>query len=111
VADLRTEVVGDFQEARWPNIQENWSMAKREITMRIGRAMFFTDYSMSLIELARAPGARGFDHEAGDSVIYTQAEETWPKGTIPRTLVTKFDGDRIFRSVLTGKSDRREEWE
>lgn len=48
--------------------------------------------------------------DAGYSVIYAQAEETRPAGTIARTFVTKFDGDRIFKALLKGKFDRWEEW-
>jgi peptidoglycan/xylan/chitin deacetylase (PgdA/CDA1 family) len=48
--------------------------------------------------------------DAGYSIIYAQAEETRPKGTVARTFVTRFDGDRIFRAVLQGKFDRWEEW-
>jgi peptidoglycan/xylan/chitin deacetylase (PgdA/CDA1 family) len=48
--------------------------------------------------------------DAGYSVIYAQAEETRPAGTVARTFVTKFDGDRIFRALLKGKFDRWEEW-
>ena len=48
--------------------------------------------------------------DAGYSVIYAQAEETRPPGTIARTFVTKFDGDRIFKALLAGKFDRWEEW-
>jgi peptidoglycan/xylan/chitin deacetylase (PgdA/CDA1 family) len=48
--------------------------------------------------------------DAGYSVIYAQAEETRPPGTVARTFVTKFDGDRIFKSLLKGKFDRWEEW-
>lgn len=48
--------------------------------------------------------------DAGYEVIYAQAEETRPIGTIPRTFVTKFDGDRIFNALLKGKFDRWEEW-
>lgn len=48
--------------------------------------------------------------EAGYSVIYAQAEETRFTGTIPRTFVTKFDGDFIFNALLKGKFDRWEEW-
>jgi peptidoglycan/xylan/chitin deacetylase (PgdA/CDA1 family) len=49
-------------------------------------------------------------NDAGYSVIYAQAEETRPTGTIPRTFVTKFDGDRIFKALLKGKYDYWEEW-
>jgi peptidoglycan/xylan/chitin deacetylase (PgdA/CDA1 family) len=48
--------------------------------------------------------------QAGYSMIYGQAEETRPPGTIARTFVTKFDGDRIFQALLKGKFDRWEEW-
>ncbi len=48
--------------------------------------------------------------DAGYSIVYAQAEETRPQGTVARTFVTKFDGERIFRSVLAGKFDRWEEW-
>jgi len=49
-------------------------------------------------------------NDAGYSVIYAQAEETRPEGTIARTFVTKFDGDRIFKALLKGKFDCWEEW-
>lgn len=49
-------------------------------------------------------------NDVGYSVIYAQAEATRPKGTVARTFVTKFDGDRIFRSLLKGKFDYWEEW-
>jgi peptidoglycan/xylan/chitin deacetylase (PgdA/CDA1 family) len=49
-------------------------------------------------------------NDAGYSTIYAQAEDTRPEGTIARTFVTKFDGDRIFKALLKGKFDRWEEW-
>jgi peptidoglycan/xylan/chitin deacetylase (PgdA/CDA1 family) len=49
-------------------------------------------------------------NDAGYKVIYAQAEETRPSGTVPRTFVTKFDGDRIFKALLKGKFDYWEEW-
>ena len=48
--------------------------------------------------------------DAGYDVIYAQAEATRPQGTVARTFVTKFDGDRIFKALLDGKFDRWEEW-
>ena len=48
--------------------------------------------------------------EAGYSLIYAQAEKTRPDGTIPRTFITQFDGDRIFKAVMKGKFDTWEEW-
>jgi len=52
-------------------------------------------------ELARA---------AGYEVVYSQAENTRFPGTAPRTFVTKFDNDRIFRALLDGAFDDWEEW-
>jgi hypothetical protein len=48
--------------------------------------------------------------EAGYDTIYAQAEETRTPGTVARTFVTKFDGDRIFKALLEGKYDAGEEW-
>lgn len=47
---------------------------------------------------------------AGYTAIYAQAEETRPTGTVPRTFVTSWDNDRIFRAALHGTFDRWEEW-
>jgi peptidoglycan/xylan/chitin deacetylase (PgdA/CDA1 family) len=49
-------------------------------------------------------------NDVGYDVIYAQAEATRPKGTVARTFVTKFDGDRIFNALLKGKFDHWEEW-
>jgi peptidoglycan/xylan/chitin deacetylase (PgdA/CDA1 family) len=48
--------------------------------------------------------------EAGYSTVYAQAEETRPDGTVPRTFVTRFDNDRVFKALLDGAFDRWEEW-
>jgi peptidoglycan/xylan/chitin deacetylase (PgdA/CDA1 family) len=56
------------------------------------------------------PAAEKAAREAGYEIIYAQAEETRPSGTIARTFVTKFDGERIFKALLKGKYDRWEEW-
>jgi len=48
--------------------------------------------------------------EAGYRIIYAQAEDTRPEGTIARTFVTKHDNDRIFKALLDGHYDRWEEW-
>lgn len=48
--------------------------------------------------------------EAGYDIVYAQAEETRTPGTVARTFVTKFDGDRIFKALLKGKYDAWEEW-
>lgn len=48
--------------------------------------------------------------QAGYEVVYAQAEETRFPGTAPRTFVTHFDNDMIFRALLDGAFDRWEEW-
>jgi peptidoglycan/xylan/chitin deacetylase (PgdA/CDA1 family) len=48
--------------------------------------------------------------EAGYRIVYAQAEETRPEGTVARTFVTKHDNDRIFKALLSGHYDRWEEW-
>jgi peptidoglycan/xylan/chitin deacetylase (PgdA/CDA1 family) len=52
----------------------------------------------------RAARREGYD------IVYAQAEETRPTGTIARTFVTRFDGERIFKSLLKGVFDHWEEW-
>lgn len=56
------------------------------------------------------PAAAESAREAGYETVYAQAEETRPSGTVPRTFVTRFDGDRIFNALLRGAYDRWEEW-
>jgi peptidoglycan/xylan/chitin deacetylase (PgdA/CDA1 family) len=48
--------------------------------------------------------------EAGFTTIYAQAEDTRPPNTIPRTFVTRFDDDRIFKALLRSAFDMWEEW-
>ncbi|MFN0093446.1 MAG: polysaccharide deacetylase family protein [Dehalococcoidia bacterium] len=48
--------------------------------------------------------------EAGYERVYAQSvDRRWP-GTVPRTFITRFDDDRIFRAALEGRFDRWEEW-
>lgn len=56
------------------------------------------------------PEADRVARELGYETIYAQAEETRPPGTIPRTFVSCFDNDRIFKALLKGKYDSWEEW-
>ncbi len=48
--------------------------------------------------------------QVGYRTIYAQAESTRPAGTVPRTFITRFDTDRVFRAALGGVFDRWEEW-
>ncbi|GAA3065880.1 polysaccharide deacetylase family protein [Pseudonocardia yunnanensis] len=47
---------------------------------------------------------------AGYKVVYAQAVETRPAGTVPRTFITRIDIPRLFRAALAGSYDRWEEW-
>lgn len=57
------------------------------------------DWTMQAQALARA---------AGYAIIYAQSEGRRPRGTTPRTFVTRFDGERLFAAALRGAFD---EWE
>ena len=54
--------------------------------------------------------AMGAAQAAGYQAIYAACEDTRPAGTVGRTMVTSWDGDRIFRAALEGAYDRWEEW-
>lgn len=56
------------------------------------------------------PAADRLAREIGFTTLYAQAEDTRPPNTIPRTFVTRFDDDRIFKALLRGAYDRWEEW-
>jgi peptidoglycan/xylan/chitin deacetylase (PgdA/CDA1 family) len=47
---------------------------------------------------------------AGYEVIYAQADQTRPPGTVPRTFITQFDDERLFKAAIGGAYDRWEEW-
>jgi peptidoglycan/xylan/chitin deacetylase (PgdA/CDA1 family) len=54
--------------------------------------------------------AREAAKDVGYDIVYAQAEDTRPPGTVARTFVTKFDHDRTFTALLSGAYDRWEEW-
>ncbi|HEX2646306.1 MAG TPA: polysaccharide deacetylase family protein, partial [Candidatus Dormibacteraeota bacterium] len=54
-------------------------------------------------ELTRLAHSCGYQH------VYAQAVATRTEGTIPRTFLTRFDGDRIFKAALKGAFDGWEE--
>lgn len=78
--------------------QRRLGYAPRTFAIPLGQSLNWKEVSMKAAK------------DAGYDVIYAQAEETRPPGTVARTFVTKFDGDRIFKSLLAGKFDRWEEW-
>ena len=48
--------------------------------------------------------------EAGYNIVYAQAELLRFPGKVPRTFVTRFDGDGVFAALLRGVFDEWEEW-
>ncbi len=48
--------------------------------------------------------------DAGYDTVYAQSDRRRAAGTVARTFITRFDGDRIFRSTLAGAFDSWEEW-
>ena len=91
---------GGKKAAEWKLVNEAVPLAKlKERTVQLAEVL-----------LKKNPVTLKAAKDAGYDVIYAQAEETRPTGTIPRTFISKFDGDRIFKSLLQGKFDRWEEW-
>lgn len=79
------------------------------IQRRVGFAP--TSFAIPLGQSMNWPPLAGeIARDAGYEIVYAQAEETRPSGTIPRTFVTRFDHDRIFSALLSGAYDRWEEW-
>jgi peptidoglycan/xylan/chitin deacetylase (PgdA/CDA1 family) len=79
-------------------IERHLGFAPESFAIPLGQSMNWT------------PAAQSAARNAGYKIIYAQAEETRPEGTVPRTFVTRFDGDRIFEALLGGAFDRWEEW-
>lgn len=83
--------------------------SRRTIEERLGISP--TTFAIPLGQSENWPAsASSAARQAGYSTVYAQAEDTRPAGTIARTFVTRWDGDRIFRAALGGAFDRWEEW-
>jgi peptidoglycan/xylan/chitin deacetylase (PgdA/CDA1 family) len=83
--------------------------SREAIRRRLGFAP--TSFAIPLGQSMNWPAVAGdLAREAGYEIVYAQAEDTRPSGTVPRTFVTSFDGDRIFSALLRGAYDRWEEW-
>ena len=46
----------------------------------------------------------------GYETVYAQSENRRPAGTVPRTFITHWDTQPVFRAALAGKFDSWEEW-
>jgi peptidoglycan/xylan/chitin deacetylase (PgdA/CDA1 family) len=49
-------------------------------------------------------------HTVGYETVFAQSEARRSEGTVARTFITRFDGDRFFTAALQGKYDDWEEW-
>jgi peptidoglycan/xylan/chitin deacetylase (PgdA/CDA1 family) len=86
--------------------------------LNISRMMLMSRLGLSVdcfaIPFGQSKNWTAFAHDAarraGYELIYAQAENTRPQGTIPRTFVTSMDDDRIFSALLGGAFDNWEEW-
>jgi len=93
----RAQMIDELRGSR-EAIQRRLGFAPTSFAIPLGQSM---NWVAAAGELAR---------EVGYEIVYAQAEDTRPSGTVPRTFVTRFDGDRIFSALLRGAYDRWEEW-
>jgi peptidoglycan/xylan/chitin deacetylase (PgdA/CDA1 family) len=99
----------DFAQIEEARMIDELGGSRETIRQRLGLAptAFAIPYGQSMnwpLTADRAARNTGYD------TVYAQAEDTRPSNTLPRTFVTRFDGDRIFRALLSGAYDRWEEW-
>jgi peptidoglycan/xylan/chitin deacetylase (PgdA/CDA1 family) len=99
----------DFSLIERGQMIDELSGSRETIRQRLGFAptAFAIPYGQSM---NWPPAAGEIARSVGYESVYAQAEQTRPIETIPRTFVTRFDGDRIFNALLRGAYDRWEEW-
>lgn len=99
----------DFSRLSAPHMAEELEESRAAIEARLGGSVteFAIPYGQSANwnEAAAAAASR-----AGYDVLYAQAVNTRPRGTIARSFVTRADDDRIFAALLRGAFDDWEEW-
>ena len=99
----------DFATLKRPGIKTELEVSRDRIREKLGilPETFAIPYGQSNNWTAEAVAMA---QVAGYETVYAQAEHTRYPGTIPRTFITKFDNDRIFRAALDGAFDNWEEW-
>jgi peptidoglycan/xylan/chitin deacetylase (PgdA/CDA1 family) len=99
----------DFATIERPQMIDELAGSREMIKQRLGLTP--TAFAIPLGQSANWNfAADELAREVGYEIIFAQAEDTRPSGTIARTFVTSFDRDRIFRELLRGAYDRWEEW-
>jgi peptidoglycan/xylan/chitin deacetylase (PgdA/CDA1 family) len=93
----RAQMVDELSGSR-ETIRRHLGFAPTTFAIPLGQSM---NWSPTADKVAR---------EVGYEIVFAQAEETRPSGTIARTFVTRFDGDRIFSALLSGAYDCWQEW-
>lgn len=91
-----TEIESELEQSRL-TIERRIGVAPTAFAIPFGRARDWP------AEAGRAASAAGY------RAVYAQAEATRPPNTVPRTFVTRYDGDRTFAAALRGAFDDWEE--
>lgn len=99
----------DFATLEQGRVLDELGQSRRAIEDRLGITV--TSFAVPFGQSKNWPAvASSAAREVGYTTVYAQAEDTRPYGTVPRTFVTRFDSDRVFRALLDGAFDRWEEW-
>lgn len=99
----------DFAKIGAERIEQELGESRRVIQARLGCTAegFAVPFGLARNWPATAAAAA---RAAGYALIFAQAEEARPAGTIARSFVSRFDGDYIFKVLLSGAFDWWEEW-
>jgi len=99
----------DFARIDEPKVVDELERSRATIASRLGLQVecFAIPFGQSN---NWTPFAQEAALRAGYKLIYAQAENTRPAGTIPRAFVTSIDNDWIFNALLEGAFDNWEEW-
>jgi peptidoglycan/xylan/chitin deacetylase (PgdA/CDA1 family) len=99
----------DFGTLEPERLEEELAGSRQMIERRVGVAP--VTFAIPLGQSANwTPAAGEAARSAGYEIVYAQAEETRPPGTVARTFVTRFDNNHIFGALLAGAFDAWEEW-
>lgn len=99
----------DFAELEPARMSEELEGSRRMFETRLG--FLPKAFAIPFGQSGNWPAAAGdAARRAGYELVYAQAEDTKPPGTVARTFVTRFDHDRTFSALLRGAYDRWEEW-